>query len=162
MESWLSPPNRIIWIKAFREKATTVTIRDGRKFNIRYRKNVEPFSKSDPNDEWALVSPDKGYAPMAWFKLSTVTDQVWLTEPDSIVAKKESIYVTYLDEFIASDIDGVNVVEQWPGLSSRLASTLRQGFASAKDERGKKANKVIVTMAGGSVFLIKEDANVKI
>ena len=161
MENWLSPPNRIIWLKAFKAKAKEVEIRDGRKFSIKYFENSTIFGKEKA--DYVKVTPKTGFAPMAYFNMSKVTDTLWLTETDSAErAAKESVYVTHLDEFIASDSDGIDVVQQWPGLSSRLLTTIRQGFANAKDERGKKASGIVVTMSEGKVYLIKEKPNANV
>ena len=151
----LLPPNRIIWLKAFKAKATEVVIRDGRKFNVKYFENSTIFGSEKAS--YVRVTPKGEFAPMGYFNLKRVTDTLWLTETDAASrATKESIYITHLDEFVASDSNGVDVVEQWPGLASRLITTIRQGFAGAKEVRGKKADDVLVTMSEGKVYLIKE------
>ena len=161
MENWLSPPNRIIWLKAFKAKAKEVEIRDGRKFEVKYFENSTIFGKEKV--DYVKVSPQKGFAPMAYFNLKRVTDTMWLTETDAATrSAKESVYIQHLNEFINSDSDGVDVIEQWPGLSSRLLTTVRQGFANAKEERGKTAINVIVTMSEGKVYLIKEKPNANV
>jgi hypothetical protein len=71
-EDWLSPMNKLIWIKAFKAKATTVTLRDGRKFRAWYtqRDNV-PIVE---------VHPMEGRVPMGYFELKKVTDHSWLSD----------------------------------------------------------------------------------
>ena len=79
-EYWLSPMNRVIWVKAFRARANSATLRDGRTFDIRYvtRKFM------GENRDMALVAPTpgRGFAPMGYFDLKRVTDKLWIEESD--------------------------------------------------------------------------------
>lgn len=71
-EDWLNPMNKLIWIKAFRAKQTTVAIRDGRKFTVRYfdRKGVPTIH----------VKPVDGFVPMGYFEYKKVTHNSWLSD----------------------------------------------------------------------------------
>lgn len=155
-ESWLSPMNKAIWIKAFRNKEKSATIRDGRKFTIRYSTKTHFGQKK----EMALVTPTSGFAPSGWFELARVVDQLWMTQPDNYgegaAPNKVSIYITLLDEFIKAGYDGVEVMDHWPTLEGRLPATIRQGFASAILARGKLAADISVMTIEGVVFLLKE------
>jgi len=72
IEDWLNPMNKILWIKAFRSKSPTVTLRDGRKFTIKYaRRN---------NIDIVEVRPVDGLVPMGFFELKKVTDNSWLSD----------------------------------------------------------------------------------
>lgn len=69
-EDWLSPMNKLIWIKAFKAKAKSVTLRDGRKFKIEYKQRNET--------DIVVVNPVKGRIPMGSFELKSVTESTWL------------------------------------------------------------------------------------
>ena len=70
-EDWMSPLNKIIWLKAFRAKQTEVTIRDGRRFRLDYDRI--------PGKVW--VSFDgAAFHPCGWFDLKKVTNQLWLQD----------------------------------------------------------------------------------
>jgi hypothetical protein len=72
VEDWLNPMNKLIWIKAFKAKSPTVTLRDGRKFTIKYkqRKGVDIVE----------VRPVEGMVPLGFFELKQVTDNSWLDD----------------------------------------------------------------------------------
>lgn len=44
-------------------------------------------------------------------------------------------YIIYLNQFVASGMDGVCANEQWVDLKDKKASTLKQGFENAKDNK---------------------------
>lgn len=71
-EDWLSPMNKLIWIKAFKAKQTQVTVRDGRKFTIQYKKRN--------NVDIVFIRPVVGSVPMGFFELRKVTEPSWLEE----------------------------------------------------------------------------------
>jgi len=150
-ETWLSPPNRIIWIKAFRERAEIVTIRDGRKFKLRY--STETIFGE--NKEMVYVSPLRDeFCPAGWFRLEKVTDNLWLTETFS-EPRGESIYQVLLREFIKTGYAGVDVKEEWPALEDRQSATLRQGFSSAILAAGQAGRKLEVRTIEGRVYLYR-------
>lgn len=154
-EYWLSPMNRVRWLKAFRSKAKVCTLRDGRKFKIRYERK-KLFSHNGMVDI-AVVTPTKGFVPTGQFRMEKVTDKSWIME--SSVDDSPGLYEAYLDEFINSDLQGVSVVEQWPSLEGKRAATQRRGFGVAKINRGKKAEGITVANIEGTVFLLKEPEN---
>ena len=82
-ESWMSPLNKIIWMKAFKTRQTHVTIRDGRKFVIDYDR---PKLKAR---NWCFVNPDPEYTgefvPCGEFDLDKVTDPLWVSEDGKMV-----------------------------------------------------------------------------
>ena len=71
-EDWLSPMNKLIWMKAFKARSNHATLRDGRKFKIKY--------KHRNKTEIAQVSPVQGLVPMGSFELRSVTDSSWLDD----------------------------------------------------------------------------------
>lgn len=150
--------NRMIWIRAFRTKADKVELLDGRKFTIKYIKN--PFySNSEKGDKLvALVRPVRGYIPMGYFRMSRVTDKLWITESDRDDTKPSG-YIVKLEEFLNSDLNGVQVDEQWPDLNSKTMETLRRGFNLAKSQISRKAENVNVVVNEGKVFLVKGVTN---
>jgi hypothetical protein len=90
---WLSPLNRINWIRAFKTRATTCTLRDGRKFNIKYssdnQSGVKPlfYKTTEETRELAHVSPadteqngNMKLIPRGYFDMSKVTDKAWIYE----------------------------------------------------------------------------------
>ena len=73
-EDWLSPMNRMVWMKAFKAKETTVTLRDGRKFIIDYDKRPGQI----------FVKPASGtYVPRGYFDEKKVTNHLWVLETSS-------------------------------------------------------------------------------
>lgn len=71
-EDWLSPMNKLIWMKAFKAKRTEVTVRDGRKFTIQYKKRN--------NVDIVHIRPVVGLVPMGYFELWKVTSSSWLED----------------------------------------------------------------------------------
>jgi hypothetical protein len=69
----MSPLNKIIWINAFRKKATEVMLRDGRRFTIDYSQT--------PGKAWVNGTNGES-APCGWFDLARVTDDMFLQESD--------------------------------------------------------------------------------
>lgn len=144
-ESWMSPLNRIRWIRAFRERKRSCQIRDGRKFTIRYIK----WRKRD----YALVQPVRGYVPMGIYDLERVTDKIWVTEGEREAEKNK--YQNYLESFVNGTEGGVDIREEWPDLAGRKASTLRAGFNAARNRVGIDADGVRVIEDEKSVYLVK-------
>jgi len=154
-ENWLTPTNKVLWMKAFRSRAEHVELRDGRRFQIKYK--TATFFPSDGPKEYAWVEPSLGtFAPSGYFSIERVTDQLWLTESDRPDVP-ESKYSLYLDEFIDSDVQGVLVTNMWPELRGRLHKTLQRAFTTAKAARGKKAEHVLVATDDNKVFLLKQE-----
>lgn len=65
-------------------------------------------------------------------------------------------YTTYLGDFLTSGEAGVCVNEQWVDLKDKKASTLKQGFENAKDNKNAPdgADNVKVIVNEDRVFLI--------
>jgi hypothetical protein len=70
--------------------------------------------------------------------------------------RQKGQYVSILNEFVTSEQAGVSVNDTWPALAGKKATTLKQGFESAKDKKEAVdgADKVIVKADGDRVFLI--------
>jgi len=145
--------NRIIWQKAFKERSRSVTIRDGRKFTIRY--TARKFGVGRTFTDVAFIFPYKGYCPCGYFSLKKVLDKDWIFESD-IEGTPESKYVGMLDEFVDSKDNGVVVTEKWPVLEGKTSATLQRAFAQAKAHRGKHADTVQVMQREGKVYLLRE------
>jgi hypothetical protein len=154
-ENWLSPMNRIRWIRAFRTRAMRVTLRDGRRFSIRY--TSQNIGVSGESVKVAVVSPaDGSFFPSGNFRLSKVVNRDWVTEA-SREDNPPGLYLRCLDEFIQNDdLQGVRVDDYWPDLIDKVQATLRRGFANAKTTRGKRAEHVKVVTDKGKVFLVKD------
>lgn len=150
-EDWLSPMNRLVWMKAFRAKSNTVTIRDGREFKLRY--STQTIFGEDMDMVW--VEPKKGFAPAGWFRMKHVTDELWLTESSEPYSQKESMYVNLLKNFMDSGYKGVDVMQHYPNLEGRVKTSVRQGFASAIIQVGQKASNIVVKTIDGKVYLFK-------
>jgi hypothetical protein len=87
-DNWMNPLNRLIWIKAFRQRKTRVTIRDGRKFKLDY--DVPPFVIKTLGEEVEVVhvymAPmdeqpswvETCFAPYGFFDLKEVTNFHWI------------------------------------------------------------------------------------
>jgi hypothetical protein len=73
-EDWLSPLNRIIWLRAFRARQTLVTLRDGRKFTVDYDRI--------PGKAWVDIASSE-VNPCGWFDMERVTDDLFLSEQDN-------------------------------------------------------------------------------
>jgi len=76
---WLNPLNRIIWQTAFKAKATQMTLRDGRKFNLTYE------DRSGILKVWVQIDRNSAYVghsaflPCGWFDYDTVVSKEWIT-----------------------------------------------------------------------------------
>ena len=82
-EDWMTPLNKIIWMRAFKAKATEVTLRDGRKFIINY--DVEPLLLKTTGEKRVLchVKPaDGSLAPRGYIDLKEATHNEWLKVPN--------------------------------------------------------------------------------
>lgn len=70
VQAWMNPLNKLIWRKAFKARATSVTINDGRKFTLDYTKRKG----------FVLVKPaDGALVPMGWFDLKRVASLEWIS-----------------------------------------------------------------------------------
>jgi hypothetical protein len=71
-------------------------------------------------------------------------------------------YVMKLNAFDASGEQGVNVSETWPELAGKKATTLKQGFENAKQNKDFNGNKDSIRVISNDdlVYLIKVDASV--
>ena len=86
---WLNPLNRLIWQKTFKAKQTSMTLRNGQKFNISYDHNGRT------GKVWVQIA--KGHAkpgfdnftPCGWFDYDEVCDSTWITKDGSEVERKE-------------------------------------------------------------------------
>lgn len=65
---WMDPINKIKFFTAFKTKAATVTLRDGRIFTCDY--------EHTPGQ--VLVKPEKELVPMGYFDLKKCSDPIWL------------------------------------------------------------------------------------
>ena len=151
-EAAFSPLNKIVWMKAIRARKRSVTLRDGRKFKLAYKR--QRLTSEYREVVWFEPVSDE-FAPCGYLRLSIVTDKLWLEESDR-ADMPDGKYVVMLDEFINSDLQGVEASDHWPELKGRLKATLQRGFAEAKVTRGKGADFVKVTTVEGRVFLLKE------
>lgn len=152
-ESWLSPTNKILWMQAFKTRATKVTLKDGRVFIVEYRQDT------------AFVKPQSGFVPRGEFPLSRVTHESWLTQIEKEhgttggAQTKVSIYSLMMKDFVMSRHKGVDVAEHWPEVANRQPATLRQAFLRARLvvlSEDKRARAVDVINREGKVYLIKE------
>ena len=88
-DNWMSPLNKVIWYKAFKARATRVTIRDGRKFILDY--DVPDFVIKTLGENIKVVhvrmAPMKeqpswvetNFVPFGFFNLSEVTNMHWIS-----------------------------------------------------------------------------------
>lgn len=100
-ENWMSPLNKIIWLRAFKKRQEFVTIRDGRKFICDY--DVPPFViktlgeninvvhvRMAPMDQQP-VWVETVFAPYGFFDLKEVTNIHWITQT---TREKSAVEVT--------------------------------------------------------------------
>jgi hypothetical protein len=135
-----------------------VKLRDGRVFKLKYIPNPF-FSGSNGNEDdrvTVLVRPERGFAPMGYFRYSQVTTKEWVTESDRKDASPGS-YARMLLEFVELGLQGVQVDLQWPELEGKSIDVVRRGFATAKSQQSKKAEDVKVIKFENKIFLVKED-----
>jgi hypothetical protein len=157
--NWLSPMNRIVLVRAFKAKTGKVTLVDGRVFRIKY--STTRSKALNEEYEVAYIEPiDGSFVPCGYFNLDKVMEDEWIFESD----KKEpspSFYVTYLEQFLKSDTEGICVTDEWPDLKSRTKDTLYRGFSNAKMVKGKTATGITIMTHKNdvtqetNVFLIK-------
>jgi hypothetical protein len=77
-EDWLSPLNRILIQRAVRNKQSSVTLRDGRKFDLDYDKRK--------SENMVQIKPHKQagtFVPMGFFDIKRLTDSSWLSEANN-------------------------------------------------------------------------------
>jgi len=81
--------------------------------------------------------------------------------PDQIASllastRTKGQYAEFLGEFLASGESGVNANEQWVAISGKKATTVKQGFESAKDKKDAPddARYVKVLVSEDQVYLI--------
>jgi len=79
---WKDPLNKIIWQRAFKARATEMTLRDGRRFTIKY---VTKSPMGDPVAkakgaliDYAWVQYDRAFAPCGWFEVKEVLSMDWM------------------------------------------------------------------------------------
>lgn len=95
---WLDPINRIIWQKAFKAQAATMTLRDGRVFTIDYRRvkvtSLDVRKSGVKLKAW--VFPKHGEcAPCGWFPVDDVIDITWIQNgiPQSQQERERAVVV---------------------------------------------------------------------
>jgi hypothetical protein len=69
--NWMSPLNKVIFYRAFREKRTEVQINDGRRFKVNYDQR--------PGYAW-VEHIGKEKIPCGWYDLKEVTNKAWLSK----------------------------------------------------------------------------------
>jgi hypothetical protein len=67
--NWMSPLNKVIFYRAFREKRAEVQINDGRTFSINYEQR--------PGYAW-VEHIGKEKIPCGWYDLKVVTNKSWI------------------------------------------------------------------------------------
>ena len=76
-KDWKDPLNKLIWQKAFKARAKTMTLRDGTKYTIEYMKpSIDPVTHMPVTKVWVKV--ERGIAPCGWFTLEKVLDPSWV------------------------------------------------------------------------------------
>jgi len=79
---WKDPLNRIIWQRAFKARATKMTLRDGRVFTIKYVTKPpmgDPMAKTRGDKiEYAWVQYDSAFVPCGWFEVKEVLSMEWM------------------------------------------------------------------------------------
>jgi hypothetical protein len=73
MADWMGPLNRLVWFRAFKTRAKTVRLADGRTFTLNY---TEKPGK-------VVIRPKKGFVPCGTFELDRVTHLDWLSESEN-------------------------------------------------------------------------------
>ena len=92
-ENWMSPLNRVLFMQAFRKKATKVTIRDGREFTIRYDVRPLHYKVTDETRPLAcveVIGPEE--VPFGFFDLTVVTNAQWVSDGNKL-SKQETTVV---------------------------------------------------------------------
>jgi len=81
--------------------------------------------------------------------------------PDQIASllastRTKGQYAEFLGEFLASGESGVNANDEWVAIRDKKASTIKQGFESAKDKKDapEDAQYVKVLVSEDKVYLI--------
>lgn len=72
MENWLNPLNKLLFVKAFKNKANTCIIRDGRTFKLSYEQKTMYGELKD------VVHITSISGPSALFLMERVLDETWL------------------------------------------------------------------------------------
>jgi hypothetical protein len=74
--------------------------------------------------------------------------------------RQKGVYIQYLNQFLESGESGICVNEQWVDMKDKKASTLKQGFENAKEnkEAGEGSEFVKVIANEEKVYLINLQA----
>jgi hypothetical protein len=76
--NWMNPLNKLIWIKAFKDKQELVKLPGGMQFKCDYRLK--------PGLVWVKPSDGRTLVPCGWFDLNIVTKESWI-ESDKFVKR---------------------------------------------------------------------------
>ena len=75
--NWKDPLNRLIWQKAFKARAKSMVLRDGKTYIIEYMKpQIDPVTSLPVTKAWVKIAD--GVAPCGWFTVETVLDPSWV------------------------------------------------------------------------------------
>lgn len=75
---WLNPLNRMIWQRAFRAKETSMTLRNGQKFNIKYDYKGRTGKVWVQIDRASAPQGFDSFTPCGWFDYNEVVDPNWI------------------------------------------------------------------------------------
>ena len=70
--------------------------------------------------------------------------------------RQKGVYIQYLNQFLSSDESGVCVNDEWVDLKEKKATTLKQGFENAKEnkEAGEGSEFIKVIASDDKVYLV--------
>ena len=74
--NWTNPLNRLIWQKAFKARAASMVLRDGKTYIIEYEPAVD-FEGNKVTKAWVKIA--NGVAPCGWFTVEKVLSPSWVS-----------------------------------------------------------------------------------
>lgn len=88
--SWMDPLNRLLWKKAFLDRATSITLRKGDSYSIEYS-TWAPMLGEDPAKRvevaWVQPTNSEHLTPCGWIRIEEFTKP--LTEEEAVTPNTE-------------------------------------------------------------------------
>jgi hypothetical protein len=75
--NWTDPLNRLIWQQAFKTRAKSMTLRDGKKYTIEYESGIN-LDGEKVTKAWVQIDGWVGNGPCGWFTVEKVLSPEWV------------------------------------------------------------------------------------
>ena len=75
--NWTNPLNRLIWQRAFKARASSMILRDGKTYTIEYEEGHVDVEGKKVTKAWVKIADN--VAPCGWFTVEKVLSPSWVT-----------------------------------------------------------------------------------